>query len=44
MNTPAYFALDNVQITQVPEPASLALLASAALGLLFRFRGKRASR
>jgi hypothetical protein len=31
MNTPAYFAVDNVQIARVPEPASIVLLASALL-------------
>jgi Domain of unknown function (DUF4465)/PEP-CTERM motif len=33
MNTPGYFALDNIVIQPVPEPSSLALLATAACGL-----------
>ncbi len=36
MNTPAYFAIDNVTI--IPEPSVLALLMVAAMGLLMRRR------
>lgn len=32
MNTPAYFALDDLRLSVVPEPASLLLLASGLLG------------
>ncbi len=43
MNTPGYFALDNVQIQAVPEPASFVLLISAStgIGLFARFRRGR---
>jgi len=33
MNTPAYFAADNIVFTPVPEPASVGLVAVGALGL-----------
>jgi hypothetical protein len=33
-NTPAYFAADNLVMTAVPEPSSLALLALGAIGLV----------
>lgn len=43
INTPTYLALDNLQITAVPEPGSLALLASlAGVGLLVRRRRQNA--
>ncbi len=40
MNTPSYFALDNLQITPVPEPGSLALLGLAVV-LTSRKRKRR---
>jgi len=36
MNTPAYFAMDRMEFSAVPEPSSLALLSSVALGLWLR--------
>ncbi len=41
MNTPSYFALDNLTITAVPEPSSLALLVggAATIGIRHRRRG-----
>ncbi|HMO36139.1 MAG TPA: DUF4465 domain-containing protein, partial [Gemmatales bacterium] len=33
MNTPAYFAMDNL-VVAVPEPGTMALVGSAALGLI----------
>jgi hypothetical protein len=38
MNTPAYFALDNLTVTPVPEPGSLALAALAAVAVARRCR------
>jgi len=38
LNTPAYFALDNLTVTPVPEPASLAAAAALVCGLLIRRR------
>jgi len=38
LNTPAYFALDDLTVTPVPEPASLAAAAVLACGLLIRRR------
>jgi len=38
MNTPAYVAIDNLSITAVPEPGSLALLGVASIGLVLRRR------
>lgn len=38
MNTPAYFAMDNLTFTPVPEASSCALLGLAGLGLLRRRR------
>jgi hypothetical protein len=41
MNTPAYFALDNLVVTPIPEPASFALAAmGAVLAVRFRQRGE----
>lgn len=36
MNTPAYFAMDRIEFSAVPEPSSLILLSSAALGWWIR--------
>lgn len=41
INTPAYFALDNLTITPVPEPSGLALLALGAGGLALAARRRR---
>ena len=38
MNTPAYFALDNLNVAQTPEPASLVLLGLGGSALLLRRR------
>jgi hypothetical protein len=39
MNTPGYFALDNfATVTAVPEPSSLALIASIGIGVAWRRR------
>jgi hypothetical protein len=40
MNTPAYFALDNLAVTAVPEPGTLVLTALGAIGLIARRRRK----
>ncbi|MFM7131195.1 MAG: DUF4465 domain-containing protein [bacterium] len=42
MNTPAYFALGSVQVTNVPEPASIVLATASAMALIVarRFRSK----
>lgn len=46
MNTPAYFAIDNLSFTVVPEPSTLAMLLIGGLGIgvigrrrRYRFRG-----
>jgi hypothetical protein len=45
LNTPAYFAMDDLTVTAVPEPATWALLAGgAATALLARRRSARARR
>jgi hypothetical protein len=36
MNTPAYFALDNLMLTPVPEPGTLVLVAIGGIGLATR--------
>ncbi len=41
MNTPAYFAIDNLSITAIPEPSSLALLGSVGVGLTLRRRRRK---
>lgn len=38
LNTPAYFALDNLTVTAVPEPHSASLLVGSALAVAFRRR------
>jgi hypothetical protein len=38
INTPTYFALDNLSLTPVPEPGTLALAGLAAVGLVRRCR------
>lgn len=41
MNTPAYFALDNLALTPVPEPAAVGVVAAAGLVALRRRRPRR---
>jgi hypothetical protein len=41
MNTPAYFAMDRIEYSAVPEPGSLSLLGIAALGWWVRKRTRR---
>jgi hypothetical protein len=36
INTPTYFALDNLSLTPVPEPGTLALVAAGGVGLAIR--------
>lgn len=40
-NTPTYFALDNLSITAVPEPTSVAMISMAAIAVSFCRRKKR---
>ena len=40
-NTPTYFALDNLSITAVPEPTSIAMISLATIVVLFSRRKKR---
>lgn len=40
MNTPGYFAIDNIRFQVVPEPNSLALLGTMAFGMGWRHRRK----
>jgi hypothetical protein len=40
MNTPAYFALGSIQVTNVPEPSTV-ILATAAIAALLLARRKR---
>lgn len=42
MNTPGYFAADNLQIVAVPEPSSFVLMIAAVAGALLLRRKKRA--
>jgi len=43
MNTPGYFALDNLRLTAVPEPSTLALVGLVTSAFAFRrYRTKRA--
>jgi MYXO-CTERM domain-containing protein len=44
INTPAYFALDNLAVTPVPEPAAWALAALGAAGLAARRRNRHSQR
>ncbi|MFM8190110.1 MAG: PEP-CTERM sorting domain-containing protein, partial [Pirellula sp.] len=37
---PAFFQLDNVQLSSVPEPTSMAIFGLGALGLAYRARRK----
>jgi hypothetical protein len=43
MNTPAYFAMDRIEFSAVPEPSSIALLGSAGAAAWLRRRWKRRS-
>lgn len=40
INTPTYFALDNLSVTAVPEPTAMFLLCPVAAGWLIRRRGR----
>ena len=37
VNTPGYFAIDNLSVTAVPEPTSLALLVAVGCGSAYRY-------
>lgn len=41
MNTPGYFAIDNIMLEQVPEPSTVVMLLSAAVALLLVRRRRR---
>lgn len=41
MNTPAYFAMDNIVLEQVPEPSTVVMLLSAVAALLLVRRRRR---
>jgi hypothetical protein len=43
MNTPAYFAMDRIAFSAVPEPGSIALLGAASAAAWLRRRWKKAS-
>jgi len=43
MNTPSYFAMDGLQFSSVPEPSTIALLASVAAAGVLRKRFKKKS-
>jgi hypothetical protein len=43
MNTPAYFAMDRIEFSAVPEPSSIALLGSAGAAAWLLKRSKRRS-
>jgi hypothetical protein len=43
MNTPAYFAMDRIAFSAVPEPGSIALLGAAGAAAWLRRRWKKAS-
>lgn len=43
INTPAYFALDDLSVTPVPEPSGFALLAAGLAMLAVAYRGRCAS-
>ncbi|MBX3413624.1 MAG: DUF4465 domain-containing protein [Pirellulales bacterium] len=43
MNTPAYFAIDDVQFAAVPEPSSLVIALGGSLGVALLLRRRRAS-
>ncbi|MEY2613474.1 MAG: hypothetical protein RL069_2286 [Planctomycetota bacterium] len=40
---PAFFQLDNIQLTPVPEPTSMAIFGLGALGIVYRARRKNRS-
>jgi len=45
MNTPAYFAMDNLTLSAVPEPSTLALLCVAGIaGALWGYRRRQVFR
>jgi hypothetical protein len=45
MNTPAYFAMDRIEFSAVPEPSSMLLAASlGCYGVIRRFRSRRNSK
>jgi hypothetical protein len=44
MNTPAYFAADNLQVSSAPEPGSLVLALIGSLGLMIMWRRRRTGR
>ena len=41
MNTPAYFAMDNLSMTAVPEPSSFVLVGLGLAGIVWKRRAKR---
>ena len=43
MNTPAYFAMDRIGFSAVPEPGSIALLSAAGAAVWLRRRWKKGS-
>ena len=44
MNTPAYFAMDRIEFSAVPEPGSMALVGSAAIAWWLRRNRKKKTR
>ncbi|MGL6094234.1 MAG: DUF4465 domain-containing protein [Fimbriiglobus sp.] len=43
MNTPAFFAADNLMLAPVPEPTTVGLAAAAGLGAVLRWRRRRST-